>query len=208
MVADLPPPSQSHFAKFENFTPDNDASFENEFGRLASSQNWVPGSQQFTRERTIAMRQELKLHYFSQSQSQPHDGDGGEANVELTEEALKLKGYQDLCREVGIPQNDSVGRCKKDLKSTLVNIVDLIDARRTGKKVEVWDDFEAFRDYTLQDEHRIDVAEAKKDGGYLKSLLQRLQLPGFPRRRGKGGRRGDASSRVASGRVRKGRRRV
>jgi hypothetical protein len=204
---ELPPPSQSHFASFQNFAPNDGASFDNEFVRLASSQNWVPGSQQYTRERTIAMRQELKLHYFSQSQLQSQDDDDikSEQDAELTEEELQLRGYQDLCHEVGIPPNDSIAECKKNLKNTLVNIVDLIDARRMGKKVEVWDDFEAFRDYTLQDEHRIDAREAKEDGGFLASLLQHLRLPGSRRRRNKGGKKGSAGSRVASGRVTKGR---
>ncbi|PNP44456.1 hypothetical protein TGAMA5MH_03802 [Trichoderma gamsii] len=189
----LPPPSQSHFAQFENFTPNDDAPFGDEFARLASSQNWIPGSQQYTRERTIAMRQELKLHYFSQSQ--PLDDTGGE----LTEEE-KLKGYQNLCQEVHISPSDSVAECKKHLKKTLVNIVDLIDARRTYKEVKVWHDFEAFRNYTLQDGHRINMEEAKKDGGYLASLLQHLRRPQWRRRRGGGD---SLSSRVLLGRVTK-----
>ena len=202
MIAELPPPSQSHFDNFENFAPNDGASFDNEFGRLASSQNWIPGSQQYTRQRTIAMRQELKLHYFSQSQ----DGNS-ETDAEFKEEDLALKGYQTLCREVGIPSNDSIADCKRDLKNTLVNIVDLIDARRVGKKVEVWVDFGAFREYTLQDEHRIDASEAKKDGGFLASLLQRLRLPGSQRQRRKGEKSG-AGLRVASGRVKKSRLRI
>lgn len=189
----LPPPSQSHFAKFENFTPNDDASFDDEFGRLASSQNWIPGSQLYTRERTIAMRQELKLHYFSQSRQL---GD----THELTEEE-KLEGYQDLCQEVRIPPGDSIPECKKQLKNTLVNIVDLIDARRMSKEVKVWHDFEAFRNYTLQDGHRVNMDEAKKDGGYLASLLQHLRSPRS--RRGRGGRRHGFGSRVFSGRVTK-----
>lgn len=188
-----PPASQSHFATFDNFTPNDDASFENEFARLASSQDWVPGSQEYTRERTIAMRHEVKLHYFSQSQT------ADDPDRELTHEE-KLAGYQDLCSEVGIPPSDSIDECKKQLKSTLVNIIDLIDARRMNRVVKVWDDFEAFRVYTLQDEHRLDLNEAKKDGGYLASLLQRLRVPDRRRRRGKRSRVG---SRVVSGRVAK-----
>jgi len=68
---------------------------------------------------------------------------------------------------VGIPPNGSVAECKLHVNNTLVNIVDLIGARRMGKKVEVWNDFEAFCDYTLQDEHRIDAREANKDGGFF-----------------------------------------
>ncbi|KAL7792989.1 hypothetical protein V8C37DRAFT_379791 [Trichoderma ceciliae] len=165
---DPPPSSQSHFDKFQNFTANSSAPFDDEFARLALSQNWVPGSQNYTKERTIAMREELKIHYFPSSQ-QP-DG----TQEEPTEEDI-LKGYQDLCREVSISPSDSTAECKKNLKKTLVNIVDLIDARRMDKKVEVWHDFEAFREYTLQDEHRISVDEAKEGEGYLASLLQKLR---------------------------------
>ncbi|KAK7415951.1 hypothetical protein QQX98_005524 [Neonectria punicea] len=184
-----PPMSQSHFAKFDHFAPNDDASFDDEFARLASSQNWVPGSQLYTQERTIAMREELQLHYFSQSQT---------PSGKLTEEE-QLEGYQSLCREVRIPASDSIDECKKNLKNTLVNIVDLIDARRVQKDVKVWDDFDAFRAYTLQDEHRINLHEAKQDGGYLASLLQRLNGPrSRTRRRGKSGGSGPARD---SGRV-------
>lgn len=183
--------SQSHFAKFEGFTPDNGASFENEFSRLASSQSWIPGSQQYTKERTIALREELKQHYFSHSNAL----DGSEGHQEEDE----LRGYQDLCREVKIVPGNSVLDCKKALKGQLVNIVDLIDARRTGKEVEIWQDFEAFRHYTLRDEHRISIADAKEDGGYLESLLQRLR----GRRPRKHRKRGGAKGKVCSGRVTK-----
>ncbi|KAL0935458.1 uncharacterized protein CTRU02_210049 [Colletotrichum truncatum] len=190
-VSDIPM-SQSHFAKFDNFTPNDDASFDDEFSRLASSQNWVPGSQVYTQERTIAMRQELQLHYFSQSKLQ------GE---KLTEEE-QLRGYQGLCREIRIPERDSIVECKKDLKNTLVNIVDLIDARRVQKDVKVWDDFEAFRAYTLQDEHRINMREAKQDGGYLAALLQRLRDP-HSRSRNRGRSRRSNPGRTAGNMVQK-----
>ncbi len=61
-----PRPSQSHFAKFDHFTPNDAASFDDEFARLASSQRWIPGSQEYTRQRTITIKEELELHYFSQ----------------------------------------------------------------------------------------------------------------------------------------------
>ena len=192
----LPPPSQSHFAKFEHFTPNDAASFDDEFDRLASSQQWVPGSQEYTRQRTVAMREELELHYFSQSQQL----DNINEEEELSEEEKALQGYQALCHEVGIDPSDSVAECKRNLKNTLVNIVDLIDARRTGKRVEVWDSFEEFRAYTLQDKKRINLEEAKKPPGYLASLLQRLSEPRSHKSRKRNGPRG---SRVVSGRITK-----
>ncbi|KAJ0335759.1 hypothetical protein COL26b_014259 [Colletotrichum chrysophilum] len=175
-----PPASQSHFAKFDNFTPDDSASFDREFARLASSQEWLPGSQQYTRERTIAMREELTSRYFPPT---PLITNNNKRTNRLIREQ-QLEGYQDLCREIGLPLGDSVDKCKKSLKSTLVNIVDLIDARRTHSTVTVWQDFNAFRNYTLQDEHRIDKGEAKKGEGILASLLQDFR----PVRRQKRGR--------------------
>ena len=197
-----PPSSQSHFATFANFTPEENAPFDDEFARLASSQDWVPGSQEYTRERTIAMSQEIKLHYFS---SQPKklgkiDEEAPQETSEDITEEQKLEGYKELCREVGITPSDSIAECKRQLKSTLVNIVDLIDTRRTGKEVKVWEDFEAFRNYTLQDEHRIDPKAAHEDGGFLASLLQRLR---GSRRRRRGGRKKQSNSGVVSGRIAK-----
>lgn len=178
-MANMPPPSsQSHFENFGNFVPDNNASFDDEFSRLASSQDWVGGTKEYQRQRTIALRSELKLHYFSQSHEL-------EEEHELTEEEM-LQGYQALCQELGIAASDSIQECKRDLKGTLVNIVDLIDARRTGKQVKVWEDFEAFRNYTLMEGHTINGKEAAKEGGILQSLLQRLR---FPRRDRQHGRR-------------------
>jgi hypothetical protein len=212
-VTTAPPPSQSHFAKFEHFTPDDAASFNDEFARLASSQEWVAGSQEYTRQRTIALREELELHYFSQSQQQPQqldaideEDEAGQKEEQLSDEDIRLQGYQALCSEVGItidPSDSmSVAECKRHLKNTLVNIVDLIDARRTGKPVKVWDNFEQFRAYTLLDENRIDINEAKQPPGYFASLLQRLSGPKSRSRKGKA-KRGGRGSKVASGRVTK-----
>ncbi|KAH7031489.1 uncharacterized protein B0I36DRAFT_363175 [Microdochium trichocladiopsis] len=161
-----PPASQSHFAKFDNFTPDDHAPFDDEFARLASSQQWVPGSQEYTKERTIAMREELKFSFFSLALPAAGGGDD-----ELTPQQL-LEGYQLLCDEVRIPRGESVPECKRALKATLVNIIDLLNVRRTGGAVEVWDNFDAFRTYTLADGQRIDKEEAKAAPGILASLLQ------------------------------------
>ncbi|KAG5951528.1 hypothetical protein E4U53_002895 [Claviceps sorghi] len=194
-----PPSSQSHFAKYQDFVPDDDASFDDEFARLASSQNWVPGSQEYVQERTIALREEITFHYFCPGLLP--DG----TVVPLTKEEI-LEGFQALCREVRIAPGHSIRDCKRLLKSTLVNIVELIDARRTGKEVRVWDDFDQFCDFTLQPEHMIHAEEAKKPPGYLAALLQRLR--GGPRsggrctRRWNGPRSGVLGGRVAKRRFR------
>ncbi|OAR05698.1 hypothetical protein LLEC1_07609 [Akanthomyces lecanii] len=202
----IPPSSQSHFAKFEEFTPDDAAPFEDEFKRLAASQEWIPGSQQYTTERTIAMRAEIKTHYFSSSQLPAAEAPDSSRFLLVTEED-ELAGYQALCDEVGLPCYDTVPECKRNLKKTLVNIIDLIDVRRvidlrtTPQRVKIWKDFEAFRDYTLQDEHRIDIRAAKEDGGYLASLLQHLKggHPGRRRDKKRKGPKGPRRDKVSGG---------
>ncbi|KAK4466268.1 hypothetical protein QBC42DRAFT_217192 [Cladorrhinum samala] len=140
------------------FTPNDGASFDDEFSRLALSQKWAPGSRQYSEQRAIAICAEFKSQFFSSSQP-------------------KLKGYQDLCSEFGVPPGESIKECLARLKSIYVNIVDLINARRMGVKAKQWDDFEAFRNYTLQRRNRIPREVAKKAGGGLASLLQYLYNP-------------------------------
>ncbi|KAI0205229.1 hypothetical protein F4808DRAFT_410986 [Astrocystis sublimbata] len=55
--------SQSYFSQVPNFKPNDDASFEDEFGRFASSQNIIPGSSTWRRQRTKAIYHEIIFHY-------------------------------------------------------------------------------------------------------------------------------------------------
>ncbi|KAK5651343.1 hypothetical protein OQA88_12576 [Cercophora sp. LCS_1] len=235
-MTSTPPPSQSqsHFSKYNNFVPNEDASFDEEFSRLASSQEWKPGSQEYTRQRTIAMREELEFFYFSQPLADikeetplPSDDEDGcvitsviklepkssstqkiklEPGLSQSQKVKmdpKLAGYQHLCREVGLEPSGDVEECRRRLKTVWVNIIDLIDARRTGREVDVWTNFEAFRWYTLQPEHRIDQNEAKKNGGFLASLLQRLYKPGERRNMNRGRSGGTGNAGVVNKRVEK-----
>lgn len=235
---DTPPlSSQSHFTKFNNFVPNDEASFDDEFSRLASSQEWKPGSQEYVRQRTIAMRDELEFLYFSQpdpldaikeessdceeesrnTTPEPDpDSDGdcvivkvikvepksSASRTTIKQESLplvkqepmptptptytqyeeltyhqKLQGFQQLCREVGLEAADDIGECKRRLRTLWVNIIDLIDAKRTGRPVDVWTNWEAFRWYSLDPSHRIHV-ETAKESEFLGCFLQRLWRPG------------------------------
>ncbi|KAI8233675.1 hypothetical protein K4K54_009975 [Colletotrichum sp. SAR 10_86] len=121
------------------------------------------------RKRALAMQDELKSHYFP---STPLIIINNKRTKRLIKEQ-QLKAYQDLCREVGLPLGDSIDECKKSLKSTLMG---LINALRTHSAVLVGQEFNAFRNYTLQGEHQIDTQEAKKGEGFLTSLLQDFRL--------------------------------
>jgi hypothetical protein len=86
-----------------------------------------------------------------------------------------LAGYQALCREVNLPAGDSISACRASLRSILVNIANLIDARRTGREVKLWTDARASADYTCQPDKMIDKEEAKAYPGILANLLRELK---------------------------------
>jgi hypothetical protein len=52
---------QSYFSQVPNFRPNDDAGFEEEFGRFASSQNITSGSSAWRQQRTKAIRRKLLL---------------------------------------------------------------------------------------------------------------------------------------------------
>ncbi|KAI2618949.1 hypothetical protein GGS26DRAFT_573655 [Hypomontagnella submonticulosa] len=210
LMPPLPPPaSQSYFDGFNNFVPDNKSRFDDEFHRFASSQGIVPGSKDYRRQRTRAIRDELVFHYSPRSnrvirnlfatpkpgndlldEGQAIDADEAqEATPELTQtvldEEMQLEIYQNMCHAVGIPQELTISECKRVLRGLLVNIIDYIDARRTGKEIKVWDwsEFGEFSAYTLQDGKRIDKDEAKAGGGFLSVFLQELAGPRRRKRR-------------------------
>ncbi|RWA04841.1 hypothetical protein EKO27_g10261 [Xylaria grammica] len=184
---EAPDASQSYFSQVPNFRPDDDAGFEEEFGRFASSQNIAPGSSAWRQQRTKAIRHEMMFHYSQQVKSEDDtDSSGDEVKKEkgVPARAGKIKGpqgklqiYQNMCREVGLEPLSTIDGCVMNLKSKLVNIVDYIDAKRHGRAVVVWEPerFEAFKRYTLSPDKRIDQREARRGDGFLAALLQDLR---------------------------------
>ncbi|KAF2876531.1 hypothetical protein BDV95DRAFT_602511 [Massariosphaeria phaeospora] len=149
-----------------SFLPDATAAFQDEFNRLASSQNWVPGSQHYAIERSKAIKQELECLYF------PAKEPGRGRETEATDEDWSLRGYQALCREVRKEPQDTVRECQRLLKAApYVNIINLLDTRRTGEKLRLFDDFDDFRSFTNLPGKRINLTEATKDE-LLASLLR------------------------------------
>ncbi|ROW15701.1 hypothetical protein VPNG_02217 [Cytospora leucostoma] len=207
-----------HFSQFEGegFKPDSSAPFVEEFGRLSSSQGWVPGSQEYKKQRARAMRNELRSYYFKSEPAvvakvegdghkslalaaiekaedgtviKQEKGEDSKANPAIKKEEdepepydeirneqelalLDLQGFQRMCREVGKEPADSIEGCRMALKETLVNIVDFIDVHRTGQKIEVWTDFEAFARYTLRsNKDKMIHKEYAKDDSLLECFL-------------------------------------
>ncbi|KAI6081783.1 hypothetical protein F4821DRAFT_18016 [Hypoxylon rubiginosum] len=176
----MQPPPSSFFARFQNFIPNNSTPFDDEFGRCMSSQGIAPRTAKYRRQRTRAIRHEIKLHYSSQ---QPAN------DISLSQaerkQAQRLEVYQNMCRAVRLPAHATEKACVTALREVLVNIVDYIDAIRMERPVEVWTDFAAFRKYTLSDDKRFDSHEARADGGFLAVLLRRLRSPRDGRRKRK-----------------------
>ncbi|KAG8170263.1 hypothetical protein KVR01_001008 [Diaporthe batatas] len=188
-----------HFSLFksEDFVPDQKASFSDEWARLSRSQGWERGTWQYHKQRASALRNEIETHFFaSQSVQLPvvkeEEGQGAstikkeqhehaalesvsEFDPQRQEAALELLGFQSMCRAVGKNPGKTKAECEGILKSTLVNIVDLLDACRLGRDTTrlPWSNFAAFKAYTLDpyQDKTIPVKEAKKDP-ILRCFLQ------------------------------------
>ena len=59
------------------------------------------------------------------------------------------------------------------VKSKHVNLVDLVDARNTNKKVKIFPSVHALRNYTLKNK-KIFPKKSAKAGGLLKHLLREI----------------------------------
>ncbi|KAI9835323.1 MAG: hypothetical protein M1819_002467 [Sarea resinae] len=141
----------SFFETFAKFEPDPTASLEDEFKRLALQRNWVPGKKAFRKNRALCYSAEFATHYGS--------------------DASKLETWQGLCREVQIKEIPaSIKKCKKVLKSVNVNLVDLVNCRRTGAPVQLFPSRTALREYSMEND-KIFPRKAAKADGFIKALL-------------------------------------
>ncbi|CAJ2512157.1 Uu.00g051720.m01.CDS01 [Anthostomella pinea] len=76
---------------------------------------------EFNKKRTYAMHETIEELFFYDQET-----------------AGMLPGYKRLCNFIGIEPRTTIDRCRRDLRGTLVNIVDLLDAAGVGGKVRVW----------------------------------------------------------------------
>jgi hypothetical protein len=185
--------NQNHFTNFKGFIPTATNAFGVEFERLASSQGWKKGSEEFNLQHTVALRAEFDYHYFSQAQESPAESPSASVKQEplftrttqkmdkMTEDDKLLRGYQRLCREVRKPRGGSIEECCTVLKSRpYVNIVDLIDSRCTGSSLTFFDDFNEFMRYTLRTPGKRVNQEFAIADVFLSGLLQNFRRgPGF-----------------------------
>ncbi|KAH9885941.1 hypothetical protein F4778DRAFT_759759 [Xylariomycetidae sp. FL2044] len=117
------------FASSPYFEPNPNAPFEDEFRRFSVTHNLTP--QQWRVLRTRAIDRELVYHYFSQK---PSVGDEGAAVASGVDERQLLKGYQDMARAADTVVDPVAEECWRCLVFVPVDIIGLIDFRRTGQR--------------------------------------------------------------------------
>ncbi|KAI6841065.1 hypothetical protein KC332_g1136 [Hortaea werneckii] len=91
-------------------------------------------------------------------------------NMNYGVDETKLQGWQRLCEDVGIAPEDSIKQCKKALKTTFVNIHDLVAAKQQGKTPQRFPTRKALRDYIVAT-NKWFSKEVAKQNGFLRVLL-------------------------------------
>ncbi|CAD0089739.1 unnamed protein product [Aureobasidium vineae] len=142
----------SYFDRFPGFDHHPRRSVRDEFNRLAKTQKW--DKEDTARQRAACYNEELEGHF---------------AGLGITDQLGRL---QHLCVELGIEPLDTINKCKKVLKKTHVNLVDLMNAHRTGKKVGKFDTYKQLRTYTLESGKIYPKKYAK--GDVVKVLLRQI----------------------------------
>lgn len=136
----------SIWSQFDGFVPKPKASFNREFWRLSKHMNW-------TREESRSHRIEI-----FDADWEAHIGSELD-NLEHWQEFCRLCSMNPIpttipgCMEVcysPLCQNTQLLTRIQVLAEVLVNIHDLLDSQRTGAKVNVFDDFDDFKKYTLK----------------------------------------------------------
>jgi hypothetical protein len=97
--------------------------------------------------------------------------------VEFEFRGSKLEHYQSLCEDLEIdPLPESISKCRGELKVVFVNIVDLMQYRRNGKKgskPERFPDLKGLKKYSLERKKYYPLDSAKAE--VLQVLLKVLQ---------------------------------
>ncbi|KAI9736748.1 MAG: hypothetical protein M1834_000952 [Cirrosporium novae-zelandiae] len=147
------------FNRFPDFEPNPSAPIAKEFARLARQKNWNPNSKVYRRMKVSCYQSEFTALYG--------------------EDSSKLQNWQSLCRDVRVKKpTDTISQCKKvrikALKATHVNLVDLVDCRRTGKKLRKFSSQQELRDYTANTPGKVFPKASAKADGFLKALLREI----------------------------------
>ncbi|KAF2265377.1 hypothetical protein CC78DRAFT_461471, partial [Lojkania enalia] len=146
------------WSKFDPFQPDPIAAIAGDFDRLTIHQGCQGHSMKtkgHRRRRAQYIEAEFEKHFGSNT--------------------TKLETWQDLCGEVGVkPVPESITKCKKALKHVHINIINLLDHRRSGGLIPLmkFKSGKALREYTMNG-HIFPLVYAKADG-FIKIFLRQI----------------------------------
>ncbi|KAJ4266057.1 hypothetical protein NW762_004030 [Fusarium torreyae] len=85
-----------------------------------------------------------------------------------------IESWQKLCRVLEIePIPGSLSECRKSVRETHVNLVDLVETQRTGLPVKVFKTLKNLQDYTIRTEKFFPKRNAH-EGGLLRYLLREI----------------------------------
>ncbi|KAH0026565.1 hypothetical protein KCU78_g4328, partial [Aureobasidium melanogenum] len=144
----------SYFERFPDFDHQPRQSIRIEFNRLAKAQEW--GIEETKRERANCYNEELEGHFH---------------RLGITDQLERLRH---LCSELDVKPRNTVDGCRKILRHTHVNLIDLMDARRDNdKKVEKFKTFKELKKYSHKTGKFYPLDEAK--GETIEVLLRRLK---------------------------------
>ncbi|KAF3063761.1 hypothetical protein GL218_02484 [Daldinia childiae] len=148
---------EEFFAQYPRFHYDKTVPVWDEFRLLCKHQKWDKKSyemRQARRKFKDAMISEFGRIYGNDNTS--------------------LSSWQKLCRVLRIrPVPDDIDACRKKVSSVHVNLVDLVDCQRTGKRIRIFPSLEALQQYTKSREKFFPRDEAKAQGP-LRYLLREI----------------------------------
>ncbi|KAG8725502.1 hypothetical protein FRC12_001369 [Ceratobasidium sp. 428] len=142
------------FAQFEDFSYDPSQSVAGEFKRLQKTTEWKKGINRG--EALVNYKLALVLQFNETYGTNQND----------------LASWQNLCRALGVDDvPDTLSACKKIVKGTHVNLVDLVDMPNTKQPAQHFEDVAALRKYSKKNKKIFPRDEAKA-GGILRHLLR------------------------------------
>ncbi|KAF7367751.1 hypothetical protein MSAN_00839100 [Mycena sanguinolenta] len=144
----------SYWNAHPNFVHNPAAPLQQEFNRLADQNGWDPDKAQYKREWKRCGQEEF-AHHFGRDEN-------------------RLAGWQAMCATVGVKEvPESIKQCKQVLRTTWINIFDLLDAKRTGRPVKKHASAKALREYTKREDKIFPKKDAKKNR-FLKAWLIKM----------------------------------
>ncbi|KAI1475179.1 hypothetical protein F4774DRAFT_414072 [Daldinia eschscholtzii] len=150
-------PIEEFFAQYPNFRHDETKPLWSQFRALCKRYKWGKDS--------------LEINL---ARSNFRDAMISEFGRIYGEDGASLASWQKLCRVLRInPIPDKLKDCREKVLAVHVNLVDLVDCQRTGKRVHIFPNLEALRSYTQSTEKYFPLNEAKAQGP-LRYLLREI----------------------------------